>query len=256
MNHGYDQFWIWLNPVWPYYVPSTASGVAGITVLGVGSDKRDPVTAQASQPDVVALSVIQLQNLIAVLNANETPTPANTGITSGDLQSLQRTWDTTWSNNSGGEAGPGLVAADYQDILNADPWVASPSFNPGSSTRFALVSSAYILYGATSSPDEYQYQGQATSANSQSSGTDDQHTVSTEVSITIGNLNAQPVGANAKLDYAGKWLWDTKSMATTTNTSTQTATFNVWTPSLNYTGPPNIAVYWDTVYQVFAFYPD
>jgi hypothetical protein len=249
INHSYDIIWLWLNPVLPYYIPSSTS--SDITVLGIGSDGRDPVTSGTHAPDLVTLSVLQIKNLIAVLNANQTPTPTNTGIEASELQALQRTWDTTWGTNSGGEPGPGLVAADYQDILNADPFVADPSFDPASSTRYALIEQATFPYDANSTPTEHQYMGSATDATSQTSGTDDQHYVSVEVSVGIGLGKV----VSAKLDDVSKWLWDTKSQATTTNTSTQTATFNIWDPAASYTGPDTIAVYWDTVYQTFVFYP-
>lgn len=252
INHGYDIIWVWLNPVLPYYIPQSTSAQQQILVLGTGSDSRDPITSQTSAPDVVALSVVQMQNLIAVLGAQQTPTPTNTGIIQSTLDELQRTWDTTWPTNSGGQAGPGLVVADYQDILNADPFVANPAFNPASSTRYALVNSAYIYYGATASPTEYSYTGQATQATAQTNGTDDQHYVSVEVSVQIGS-GVTP--GQSKLDYQGKWLWDTKSQSTTTNTATQTATFNIWTPPATYAGPDQLAVYWDTDYQTFVFYP-
>jgi hypothetical protein len=248
INHIYDIIWVWLDPVVPYYLPTSTS--SDIFVLGIGSDPRDPVSHQTSAPDVVALSVTQIQKLIAVLNADQTPTPTNTGISASTLQELQRTWDTTWVTNSGGEPGPGLVAADYEDILNADPFVANPSFNPASSTRYAEVKNVVVYYDATATPTETSYTGQAIDAASQTSGTDDQHYVSVEVSVTIG---AAP--DDGKLDTTGKWLWDTKSQATTTNTSTQTATFNIWDPAASYTGPDTLSVYWDTVYQSFVFYP-
>lgn len=248
-NHSYDIIWIWLDPVLPYYIPASTS--SDIIVLGIGSDGRDPITSGSHAPDLVTLSVLQIKNLIAVLGANQTPTPTNTGIEASELQALQRTWDTTWATNSGGEPGPGLVAADYEDILKADPFVADPSFDPASSTRYALIEQATFPYNATSTPTEHQYIGQAADATSQTSGTDDQHYVSVEVSVGLGFGKV----ASAKLDDVSKWLWDTKSQATTTNTSTQTATFNIWSPAASYTGPDTIAVYWDTVYQTFAFYP-
>jgi hypothetical protein len=251
VNHSYDIIWIWLNPVLPYYVPTSTS--SDILVLGVGSDDRDPVTSGSHAPDLVTLSVVQIQNLITVLNAKETPTAANTGIEASVLQALQRTWDTTWVTNSGGEPGPGLLAADYEENLKADPFVANPSFDPASSTRYALIEQATFPYDATATPSEHAYTGLATDATSQTSGTDDQHYVSVEASVQIGSTGL--TGGQTKLDTTGKWLWDTKSQATTTNTSTQTATFNIWDPAASYTGPDTIAVYWDTVYQTFVFYP-
>lgn len=250
INHSYDIVWIWLNPVLPYYIPSSTSPQQTILVLGTGSDERDPITAQAKAPDVVTLSVLQIKTLMAVLNAHKTPTPANTGISAATLQGLQRAWDTTWATNSGAEPGPQLVVQDYQDILNADPFVANPSLDPASSTRYALVNTAYVYYDATSTPSEFSYSAQAINAASQSSGTDDQHFVSVEVSTQIGVVSV----ASSKLTYDGKWLWDTKSQSTKTNTSTQTATFSIWTPSASYTGPDEIVVYWDTVYQTFVFF--
>jgi hypothetical protein len=254
INHVYDIIWVWLNPVLPYYIPPSTS--SPIVVLGTGSDGRDPVSQQTKAPDVVPLSVIQIQHLITVLNANETPTFTNTGIETSTLQALQRTWDTTWVTNTGGEPGPGLVAADYEEILAADPFVATPSFNPASSSRYSLVQNAVVYYDATATPTETSYTGQAIDATAQTSGTDDQHYVSVEVSVTIGETTPAPfIGGEAKLDYTNKWLWDTKSQSTTTNTSTQTATFNIWNPAATYTGPDTLAVYWDTVYQTFVFYP-
>jgi hypothetical protein len=69
----------------------------------------------------------------------------------------------------------------------------------------------------------------------------------------VGICRRGPV--QSKLEYTGKWLWDTKSRSTTTNTTTQMATFNIWTPAASCTGPGQLAVYWDTVYRTFVFYP-
>ena len=128
--------------------------------------------------------------------------------------------------------------------------------NPASSTRYALVNNAYVQYSATATLTEFSYTGQAIDTASQTNGTDDQHYVSLEVSVQVGGLGGGSLTGQAKLDYTGKWLWDTKSQSTTTNTSMQTATYNIWTPvAATYSGSDQLAVYWDTVYQSFAFYP-
>ena len=71
---------------------------------------------------------------------------------------------------------------------------------------------------------------------------------------TVGaSLTAGTATTWSKLTVAGSWTWTDSNAITDTTTTTETATLLLKGASPNYTGPENIAVYFDTIYKTFMF---
>jgi hypothetical protein len=59
--------------------------------------------------------------------------------------------------------------------------------------------------------------------------------------------------AQAKTKDTATWAWTHTSSQSTSTGATQAATVTIGGPSLGYTGPVDVAVYFDTLYKTFAF---
>jgi hypothetical protein len=85
----------------------------------------------------------------------------------------------------------------------------------------------------------------------------------TAVSHGVTRTNEYKVGLKAtapgpllsKLTISTQFTWTNSSSKTTTNTSSESASVTVTGPAFGYTGPTNMAVYFDTFYNTFMFAP-
>ena len=59
----------------------------------------------------------------------------------------------------------------------------------------------------------------------------------------------------AKLKMEESWTWTNVSTSANTSGTTQSISVTVGGPSFGYAGPTDIAVYYDVIYQTFAFRP-
>jgi hypothetical protein len=59
----------------------------------------------------------------------------------------------------------------------------------------------------------------------------------------------------AKLKVSTKFTWTNSTSTTNSTSSTETATVRVTGPAFGYTGPTNMAVYYDLIYKSFMFVP-
>jgi hypothetical protein len=82
-------------------------------------------------------------------------------------------------------------------------------------------------------------------------------------SQTSTNTNEYKVGVTAsvgspltaKLAVSTQFTWTNSSSSTSSTTSTESASLTVTGPSFGYTGPTNLRVYYDTLYDSFVFVP-
>jgi hypothetical protein len=239
VNHNNDLIWVWLNPVIALF--KTSATPSKTIQIGIYNDGRDPAS-ETGQKHVIVLSVSQLKQLAA----------GNTAIIASEgLQSLLRSWDSSWASGAGS---PALTTADYNDILKADPFVAEPTLNPATSSRFNSVSTV-INYDATTTKQSTQYTATAQTTTLESQTAEDDHSGEAVIESTLGvvvdgltfGLDGSTTGA-----YTYKNVWTQQN----TETSTQNATFTIYAPLVSdgYTGPHSILVFTDNVYGTFAFY--
>jgi hypothetical protein len=233
IDHSNDLIRVWLNPI--YRAAITSSEVYN---QGVVADGADPVTKDSDQLDTVDLPVSVLKQLVAGASASALGYPV-----------LNRTWAASeWTAGS-----PALTPEDYQDILNADPFIAHPTLSPVNNPRFDVAQDApLILYypAATPQSESFTLSTQTTSTQGQSAS--DSHSTTVSVDGQLGT-----VGNNVDLKVADQWTTTNMWSSSNTTSTTQSAGLVVQYPltSDGYTGPHDIAVYVDNVYGTFVFYP-
>lgn len=152
----------------------------------------------------------------------------------------------------------GITSANYQDIMNADPYyscrdsISCVQTIGANSTRFTLAT--------TGTPIDFENLGNTTkytvqyaTTSSQGQGATDTHSVAFSKS---GNSNFFGV-LSLTLKNQTTLTWTNKWSKTTTNMVGQSAAVNIAEPppSINYNGPVQFAVYQDNVYGTFMCYP-
>lgn len=233
IDHDYDVVWIWLNPA----LRMTLTGPNSISWNGYAYNPADPVAGV----DVVFLYVYELKN----------PSTIRANVAS----LLARSWDTSGLG--------GLTAADYASILAADPFAANTAFNPNTDTtgRFTReVNQSFNYRPAIAGAQPVTETFTSTAQTTSTSGTGAQDTRS--VGFTVGDsFGSSPTGffgikLSVDLKATTTFTSTTKTSATNTGMTGQTATFSITGPqaSDNYTGPTAIQIWRDNVYGSFMFF--
>lgn len=237
VDHDYDIIWVWLNPELSLSALSTQ-----VQVNGYAYDPNDPVAGA----DVVPVYVGELKGTL--------PIPA-------DLQyRLQRPWDS---------ATGALTAADYTNILAADPLAVNPSFDPNLDTsgRYERPRSAAFPNGDTT-PVNYipappgaaalcfPYSFATTNTSAIGQGAKDSHSVgfSVDAKYSLGSS----VGLSSDLKVSTTLTTTNSWSQTVTNGTSQSAAFQICGPLAtdNYTGYTAMQVWKDNVYGTFMFFPE
>jgi hypothetical protein len=228
VDHDYDVFWVWLNPVFVAY-----AGINTITPHGYAYDDTDP----ANTTDVVPVFAYELKNP-ATMRPNVAAVFA-------------RSWDTSGLG--------GLTAADYNAILSLDPFQANPSYDPNSDAghRFDQLSGT-IVYAppGTLGGTGATYGGTLTTTTTSSQGQG--ANTSYSVGLTIGFGSGFDFLAKADADFKiANTFTTTDSWSSTINSTTgQTASYSITPPGTtdNYTGPVTFQIWRDNIYGSFMFF--
>lgn len=144
-------------------------------------------------------------------------------------------------------AGAGLTTADYAQILACDPFSSGgTAIDPN---RFVPITHSFPYEPPLAANDPVP-----TTTNTFTSATTTTTTqqVQNEYGVSI-TVSAGIQFLTATLKTTGSLQWTNTSTSTQTTGSTQQATVTIGGPAFGYTGPTNILVYWDTVYQSFMF---
>lgn len=141
----------------------------------------------------------------------------------------------------------GLDQNDYNNILALNPFSAGATlFDPN---RYWLVDAADMPFESKGSSggqtETYTLSNQNMRVSSQ--------TVEQAYSVSIGVSGTITVPFAASLAVAGSMKWTTTVSTSTSTSTTQTASATIGYPSDGYTGPTEIKVYWDSLYNSFAF---
>ena len=141
----------------------------------------------------------------------------------------------------------GLTEADYASILSTNPFTsANAAIDP---KRFVPIQ--YFTYqppGADTPqdpPNVNLYTQTTTTTNTNTQEAKVQYGVKVSVSAGIANV--------VKLTVAGSMQWTNTSSTGTSSSALLSATVVVGGPSLGYTGPIDVVIYWDTVFNTFMF---
>lgn len=153
-------------------------------------------------------------------------------------------------------AGAGLTTADYDQILACDPFYAGAAtgdpnrvvpIEPG---RFVLTTHSFPYEPPQAADDPvptttYTLTSATTATNTQQDQTQQDVSVSVSAGFTLIWTDTVKV--------TGSMEWTQTSTSTLTTGSNQQASVTIGGPAFGYTGPTDVLVYWDTVYQSFMF---
>jgi hypothetical protein len=141
----------------------------------------------------------------------------------------------------------GLDQNDYNTILALNPFSTGATlFEP---KRYRLVDGADMPFeskgGSGGQTETYTLSNQNMQVSSQ--------TAEQSYSVSVGISGTITAPFAASLAVAGSMKW-TNTVSTSTSTSTtQTASATIGYPASGYIGPTDIKVYWDSLYNSFAF---
>ena len=149
-------------------------------------------------------------------------------------------------------AAHGITPAEYPNILTHNPYAnGSPLVDSG---RFVQTTTSFPYeppYAPGDAPMSYQLTLTNETTSSNTSSYERQYKVGVEVSG--GNKFTQWAGLSLKVN--AEFVWTNSKQTTSSTTTTESATVRVTGPSFGYTGPTNLAVYYDTLYKTFMFKP-
>jgi hypothetical protein len=154
-----------------------------------------------------------------------------------------------------------FTAADYQTILAQDPLASNPTALPSTvdSTRFIPTT---ITFPYEPPDQSSECNAGVCSCLSITGGIKNEFQadtgVASESSYKVGM--SESTGFNAGVFKFGEtadlsWVWTSKSTQDDITSSTQSATVNVQCPSIGYTGPTLMEIFWDSLYGSFVFFP-
>jgi hypothetical protein len=140
-------------------------------------------------------------------------------------------------------ASAGIAPSDYAAILSHDPLAAGA----------ALDSNRYVPFGGYPyNPGSLDSQTQTlTYASTDTSKTEatDSSEVGFSISVTSGFLTI----ATTTLKDSNTWVWTNSSSHAVSSGTTQSAAFTLVNPSTTWSGNTWVQVYFDRVYNTFAF---
>ena len=140
----------------------------------------------------------------------------------------------------------GLTTSDYAAILATDPFASgSATIDPN---RFVPTTFTFPYNPPLNAADPVPSQKLALT-NTVTYTASNSSQVQYGVSLTGGIVAA----VGTVLKAVGQLQWTNSSSAGTTNQSSQSATVSIGGPAFGYSGPPDVQVYWDTVYNSFMF---
>jgi hypothetical protein len=238
VDHDYDTIYVWLNPE----VFLTVFSPVSVTLNGYGYDARDTITGM----DVIPLTVGQLKGVQAITDPLV-------------QERLARSWD--------GELG-GLTSTDFQQILQADPFVANPSFNPNTDTshRFELPELADgtpldLIFNYVPAPPGGQPTTQSFSSNysgTSVSGQAAKDTYSVGYSLDGDVQGSFFLSLKTTMAFTTTYSYTNQWSNTVTAGTSQSASFTIVPPlsTDGYTGPTALQVWKDNVYGTFMFFPE
>jgi hypothetical protein len=131
----------------------------------------------------------------------------------------------------------GITADDYPQMLAADDPTGATSPDPA---RFVPVTAYPYEYIS----DTFFYQNSNNYTSTSGSGSSTSHTVK----VTAG-------GALLPRKVSGSFTWKHESQQTMSTGSSNTETFLLSMPSTEYTGPTNMYLYIDKIYNTFMVSP-
>jgi hypothetical protein len=223
VDHDHDLIYLWLNPSVQITLFPTVGGT------GVSKVTWKPLTTGATV--ITYLYVGWLRN------------PST--IPPGELQLLQRY---------------GITPADYPQILKADPfWFKRPiesiqQIGAPDPKRFEQLFTTFPYeppFSATDPVPTYKFTSTYAKTTSSTSTSQTETTVGLTLQTSGGFLSLFTL----TIKDQATWTWTNTDTTSNSTGSTESATVTVGGPAFGYTGPTEMAVYYDKIYKTFLFFP-
>lgn len=252
LDHDYDVIWLWLNPVQLFTVHEDANnGIQYVEYNGLGFSTLDQ-----SSMEVYPVYVGWLNGDIAM--------------TTDQAKPPQRVWAASESWPAG--QGPALTSADFQNIVQADPyWQCTP--NPSGcpktvdGTRFTQTplnqNVVYVQAPVGGQPLTQMYTEGYTGSSTQGQGGSYSLAQAFGWEQTFGT-SLFGIGLKTTLQLSDTLTWTNTWDSSLTNSNTSTAETSITGPPCVVSGlscvPPcngttEFALYEDNLYGTFMFYP-
>lgn len=144
----------------------------------------------------------------------------------------------------------GITPADYPSILQADPFAFGDiAIDP---TRYAQLNTTFPYeppFAAGDPSPTLNFTATHTVTNTVTTTTTNEYSLGVTFSVGVGLTDAFKVA----LKTTDSWTWtDTNSRADAIGSS-ESAAVTVGGPTFGYTGPTDVAVYYDLMYKTFLF---
>ncbi len=141
----------------------------------------------------------------------------------------------------------GMTTDDFATILALNPFAASANYVPDPNRYEPLSQSIpydppYSDQGLGS--DAHSYTVSTANINASSQTLESKYSVGVKLNLDFGVF---------KLKSSTELEWTNSSTDSTSTGSTQSATVTITGPAYGYTGPTDVLVYWDKLYNTFAF---
>lgn len=145
-------------------------------------------------------------------------------------------------------ADAGITTADYAQILACDPFSSgNTAIDP---SRFVPTTFSFPYEPPLTAKDPVP-----TTTYRQTSATtvDVTQEVQNQYGVSVSVSAGIKTPFSAQLKVSGSLQWTNTSTSTGSTGSSQSASVTVGGPAFGYTGPTDVLVYWDTVYNSFMF---
>src|SRR5262245_37511708 len=145
-----------------------------------------------------------------------------------------------------------ITTQDYAEMLKADPFANGASSID--TKRFQLLPTTFP-YEPPSAPDDpvptFTFTQAYSGITTDSSSVQSEYTVGVSVQGSLSFIGL----ATSKFKEQNSWTWTNTDTRSTSNATSESASVTVGGPSYGYSGPTDIAVYYDVIYKTFLFAP-
>jgi hypothetical protein len=146
----------------------------------------------------------------------------------------------------------GITAQDFPIILSADPFANGGT--PIDRRRYQIMNTTFPYeppFAEGERGPTFRFVLSNSNTGTTTSSLQKDYTLGAEVSGSLSFLGL----CKASFKNQNSWTWSSTNTNATTNGTSESASVIVGGPSFGYTGPTDIAAYYDTLYKTFMFVP-
>jgi hypothetical protein len=147
-----------------------------------------------------------------------------------------------------------ITSSEFLNILSANPFANGSTTIDA--TRFVQTRTTFPYeppFAENEEPLAYTLSVDNATTTAHTSSHEKEYKVGLKASV--GTPETFKSWWSGKAEVSTEFTWTNSSSSTSTTTSTESASVTVTGPSFGYSGPTNLAVYYDTVFKSFMFAP-